>query len=57
MNFSPGQASRLSRQFIEQPLNLRGFYRLVFADSAVKENTKFDKHVLISWLDGSYSFI
>ena len=40
-----------------KPLNLRGFYRLVFADSAVKESTEFNKRVLIPWFDGSYSFI
>ena len=40
-----------------KPLNLRGFYRLVFADSAVKESTKFNKRALIPWFDGSYSFI
>ena len=33
---------------IVKSLNLRGFYRLVFADSAVKEGAKFNKRVLTS---------
>ena len=47
----------LTATVLVKPLNSRGFYKLVFADSAVKESTKFNKRVLIPWLDGSYSFI